>query len=99
MQRLAEDRMRQEWVTFKADDQKRWTNYTLSHDETYREIRADIEKITEHIAGLDDATQNQADLLQQTTDATEKSLQELMNWSHEFLSNFERVMGHSRPNK
>lgn len=99
MQRLAEDRMRQEWVTFKADDQKRWTNYTLSHDETYREIRADIEKITERIAALDDATQNQADLLQQTTDATEKSLQELMNWSHEFLSNFERVMGHSRPSK
>jgi chromosome segregation ATPase len=99
MQRLAEDRMRQEWVTFKADDQKRWTNYTLSHDETYREIRADIEKITERIAALDDATQNQADLLQQTTDATEKSLQELMNWSHEFLSNFERVMGHARPTK
>jgi len=99
MQRLAEDRMRQEWVTFKADDQKRWTNYTLSHDETYREIRADIEKINERIAALDDATQNQADLLQQTTEATEKSLQELMNWSHEFLSNFERVMGHSRPAK
>jgi chromosome segregation ATPase len=99
MQRLAEDRMRQEWVTFKADDQKRWTNYTLSHDETYREIRADIEKITERIAALDDANQNQADLLQQTTEATEKSLQELMNWSHELLSNFERVMGHSRTSK
>jgi len=99
MQRLAEDRMRQEWVTFKADDQKRWTNYTLSHDETYREIRADVEKINEQIAALDDANQNQADLLQQTTEATEKSLQELMNWSHELLSNFERVMGHSRSKK
>jgi chromosome segregation ATPase len=99
MQRLSEDRMRQEWVTFKADDQKRWTNYTLSHDETYREIRADIEKINERIAALDDANQNQADLLQQTTEATEKSLQELMNWSHELLSNFERVMGHSRTTK
>ena len=25
IQRLADDRIRQEWVTFKADDQKRWT--------------------------------------------------------------------------
>ena len=25
IQRLAEDRFRQEWVTFRADDQKRWT--------------------------------------------------------------------------
>ena len=29
MQRLVEERFRQEWVSFKADDQKRWTNYTL----------------------------------------------------------------------
>ena len=99
MQRLSEDRMRQEWVTFKADDQKRWTNYTLSHDETYREIRSDMEKMSEQLTTLDDATQNLADLLQQTTEATEKSLQELMNWSHEFLSNFERVMGHTRAKK
>jgi hypothetical protein len=40
-----------------------------------------------------------ADLLQQTTEATEKSLQELMNWSHELLSNFERVMGHTKAKK
>ena len=99
MQRLSEDRMRQEWVTFKADDQKRWTNYTLSHDETYREIRSDMEKMSEQLTTLDDATQNLADLLQQTTEATEKSLQDLMNWSHEFLSNFERVMGHTRAKK
>ena len=99
MQRLSEDRMRQEWVTFKADDQKRWTNYTLSHDETYREIRSDLEKMSNRMTSLDDLVQNQADLLQQTTEATEKSLQELMNWSHELLSNFERVMGHTRTKK
>jgi chromosome segregation ATPase len=33
IQRLSEDRFRQEWVTFKADDQKRWTNYTLTQEE------------------------------------------------------------------
>jgi chromosome segregation ATPase len=99
MQRLTEDRMRQEWITFKSDDQKRWTNYTLSQDENFREIRADLEKFTERIASLDDAAQNQADLLQQTTETTEKSLQELMNWAHAFLSDYERVMGRSRPNR
>ena len=34
MQRLNEDRFRQEWVTYKADDQKRWTNYTLLQEES-----------------------------------------------------------------
>ena len=33
IQRLSEERFRQEWVTFKADDQKRWTNYTLTQEE------------------------------------------------------------------
>src|SRR4030065_859950 len=38
IQRLAEDRFRQEWVTFKADDQKRWTNYTRNQEEPSDEM-------------------------------------------------------------
>jgi chromosome segregation ATPase len=37
MQRLVEDRFRQEWVAYKADDQKRWTNYNLSAEELQHE--------------------------------------------------------------
>ena len=33
MQRLADEKFRAEWTTFAADDQKRWTNYTLSQKE------------------------------------------------------------------
>ncbi len=40
IQRLAEERFRQEWVTFKADDQKRWTNYTLTLEEQRNETTA-----------------------------------------------------------
>lgn len=36
MQRLSEDRFRQEWNTYRAEDQKRWQNYTLSSDEAWR---------------------------------------------------------------
>ena len=45
MQRLAEDRFRQEWVTFKADDQKRWTSFTLSQDETHKDDLAGVGKL------------------------------------------------------
>lgn len=99
MQRLAEDRFRQEWITFKADDQKRWTNYSLSQDEITRDLRAQLAKISDRITALDDITQTLRDLLEQTTDATEKQMQELMNWAHEWLSSYERIMGHSRPNR
>jgi len=96
IQRLAEDRFRQEWVTFKADDQKRWTNYSLTQDEIFKDIRADLEKLDQRLTDLDDQTQTQQDLIQQTTETTETHLQELMNWAHEFLANYERIMGRSR---
>ena len=37
MQRLGEERFRQEWTTFKSDDQKRWVNYTLTQEEQVKE--------------------------------------------------------------
>ncbi len=99
MQRLAEDRFRQEWVTFKADDQKRWTNYTLTQDELNKDLHLELEKLNQRLAAMDDVTQSMQDLLQQTTEATETHLQELMNWAHEFLANYERIMGRTRPTR
>ncbi len=45
MQRLAEDRIRQEWVAFKADEQKRWTSHSLSQEESMRDLRKDMDKL------------------------------------------------------
>jgi len=99
MQRLAEDRLRQEWVTFKADDQKRWTGYTLSQDEGSKDVRRSVQKLEEHISALDESTQTLQDQLHQTADTTEQQLQELMNVAHEWLSAYERIMGHGKTTK
>ena len=96
MQRLAEDRLRQEWVTFKADDQKRWTGYGLSQDETMKNLQKVTAKIETRLTEFDDSFQTMQDQLHQTTDVTEHQMQELMNWAHEWLTASERVMGHTR---
>lgn len=96
MQRLGEERLRQEWVTFKADDQKRWTGYTLSSEESMRDLRKTVDKYEERITAIDDAHQTIQDQLHQTTDATEQQLQELMNVAHQWLTAYERIMGHVR---
>ncbi len=96
MQRLAEDRIRQEWVTFKADDQKRWTGFSLSQDEAFKELHKDLERMGERLISLDDAVQALHDQIEQTTDTTERQMEELMNWAHEWLTAYERIMGHSR---
>jgi len=94
MQRLAEDRLRQEWVSFKADDQKRWTGYSLSQEESMRELRKSLEQIEERITALDDLIQMLQDQLHQTADVTEQQLHEFMNVAHEWLTSYERIMGH-----
>jgi chromosome segregation ATPase len=96
MQRLSEDRLRQEWVTFKADDQKRWTGYTLSQDEGTKDLRRALLKLEERLPPLDDSIQTLQDQLHQTADAAEQQLQELMNVAHEWLSAYERIMGHGK---
>jgi len=99
MQRLAEDRLRQEWVTFKADDQKRWTGYTLSQDEGAKDVRRMVQKLEDRINPLDESFQTLQDQIHQTTDTTEQQLQELMNVAHEWLSAYERIMGHGKTTK
>ncbi|MCP4140758.1 MAG: hypothetical protein GY755_10790 [Chloroflexi bacterium] len=96
MQRLAEDRLRQEWVTFKADDQKRWTGYGLSQDETMKNLQKTMEKAEKRLTEFDDSFQAMQDQLHQTTDVTENQMQELMNWAHQWLTASERVMGHEK---
>jgi len=96
MQRLAEDRLRQEWVSFKTDDQKRWTGYSLSSEESFRDIRKEIQKTEVRITPLDDALQVLQDQIHQTTDTTEKELQELMNVVHEWMTSYQRIMGHGK---
>lgn len=99
IQRLAEDRFRQEWVTFKADDQKRWTNYSVTQDEVFKDIHASLEKLDTRITALDDQAQTQQDFIQQTSETTETHLQTLMNWTHEYLADYQRVLGRSRPTR
>ncbi len=96
MQRLAEDRIRQEWVAFKADEQKRWTGHALSQEESMRDFHKSLDKFEHRITALDDIAQTLQDQLNQTSDATEKQLQELMNVLHEWLTSYERIMGHGK---
>ncbi len=96
MQRLAEDRMRQEWVAFKADDQKRWTSYSLSSDAQYKELKSQLEKVADRITELADELQTQRDLFEQTSDVTEAQLQALMNWAHQWLETLSQLGGQNR---
>jgi len=96
IQRLSEERFRQEWVTFKADDQKRWTNYTLTQEEERGEIVRQYEKMSDRITHLEDTIQETQDLLHQVNEQTEKRLQGLLAVVHDWVTAYERSIGRLR---
>jgi chromosome segregation ATPase len=96
MQRLTEERFRQEWVTFKADDQKRWTNYTLTQEEQQRENNRQFEKMIERLVTLEDSTQEVRDMLQEVLQETHARLQVLRAAFNETAEEFERSFRHNR---
>jgi len=96
MQRLSEDRFRQEWVTFKADYQKRWTSYSLTQDEQSKDIHSEIIKLAERVSPVEDLAQTQKDIIQQTKEANEEYLHGLLAQIHELLSAYERIMGQTK---
>ncbi len=96
IQRLAEERFRQEWVTFKADDQKRWTNYTLTLEEQRGESKRQYEKLAERVTQLEDAIQEIQEAILQMNEQTGKRLQSLIAVVHEWVTNYERSTGRAR---
>ena len=96
IQRLSEDRFRQEWVTFKADDQKRWTNYTLIQEEQRGEIRRQFERLSDQVTQLDEGLQEAQDVMEQSNEQSGKRLQSLLAVVHEWVSNYEQIAGRPR---
>lgn len=93
MTRLTEDRFRQEWVAFKADDQKRWTNYSLVQEEQSREANRQFERYNERVVLLEDMAQELQDLVQQIREESQKRLQSLLSVAHEWVEQYDRVFG------
>ncbi len=90
IQRLGEERFRQEWTTFKSDDQKRWVNYTLSQEEQAKETNRKFERINERTTTLEEILQDLQDAVQQSNEQIETLLHNLLGVFREWVSTNER---------
>jgi len=91
MNRLSEERFRQEWVAFKAEDQKRWTNYTLTREEESREETRLLNQVNERLTKLEDNLQDAQDNLGQLTEEVKKLLNGLYGTSQEMIESFNQA--------
>ena len=93
MQRLSEERFRQEWNTFKADDQKRWTNYMLSHDEQQSDTNRRLERMKDRVTLIEDSLQELQDLFGEFNEFSWKHFQAILEAVRNLTADHERLQG------
>ena len=91
VQRLNEDRFRQEWTTYKSDDQKRWSNYTLGQDEQHREMNRSLESLRDRIANLEDRLLDLQDRDQQIGKEDIKRMTTMLNTLRDSIDSYNNV--------
>ena len=90
MQRLAEERFRQEWAAFLADDQKRWTTHMLLRDEQWREHDRLTAKEQERLDNLDEQMSEALDTLRHMQAVDANRLQSLLTLLREMMAEYDQ---------
>jgi chromosome segregation ATPase len=89
VQRLAEERFRQDWASFLADDQKRWTTHMLLRDEQWREHDRIYSKHVERTSEYDEQIAELAALVRQVQAVDATRMQTLLNVVRELAAEYD----------
>lgn len=92
LQRLNDDRYRQEWTNFKSDDVKRWTNYMLAQEEQTRETTQEFANMTKQIQEMDDLTALMRDDLDNLSRETVRHIQTILVAFQESIQNIAPIV-------
>ncbi len=91
VQRLNEDRFRQEWTTYKSDDQKRWSNYIIAQDEQHREMTRGIESLSSQLSTLTEAFEVVQENSQELGRIDIKRMQIMLNSLRESIDTYTNI--------
>ncbi len=89
VQRLSEERFRQDWASFLADDQKRWTTHMLLRDEQWREHDRLSGKQAERVSEYEEQIAEMATTLRQVQALDASRMQTLLNVVREIAADYD----------
>lgn len=90
--RLDSDRVHQEWSTFLADDQKRWTAHDLTRQDEWQEHDRQDKKNLERLAHLDEQVTESLELLRALQETDRLRLEAMANLLREWLARVEQPL-------
>jgi len=75
VQRLNDERFRQEWASFKSDDIKRWANYMLTYEEQNRDTKQEMGDLSRQLEELRDISVHNQDAIEALNRETVRHVQ------------------------
>jgi chromosome segregation ATPase len=91
MQRLSEDRGKQDWANFLAEDQKRWSTHKLTQDERWREHDRVHEKLARQIDDMRQILERSSDWIENMSATDRKRVMGLLALIREWVEESENT--------
>jgi chromosome segregation ATPase len=89
MQRLSQDRFQQEWTSFQADDQKRWSTHKLTQDEHWREHARIHDRLQEQVEALRQDVDQSKQEFEAVVSAIDRRVRSLLVLASDWVENLE----------
>ena len=99
MYRILEERLRQDWAVFKADEQKRWSNYSLIFGEKEGDFLNEFEKTKNRLTDLEDHTREIQEVFLMVSTELQKGMQGLMQMVNNWIQTFDEIRSSSKTEK
>lgn len=90
IQRLNEERLRQDWAAFVADEQKRWATHMLLRDEQWREHDRLSARQAERVEALAQQVAALQDLLRQSQGAEAERMKKILALARDMAADYEQ---------
>jgi chromosome segregation ATPase len=89
--RLMDDKFRKEWLTFKTDMEKRWSNVSLIMEDKQEGLGEKFQKINERIVEIEDNTTEMQEVLVLMSREIQKGMQGLMAMVNGWMDAFGQI--------
>jgi hypothetical protein len=99
MYRILEERLRQDWSVFKADEQKRWSNYSLIFGEKEGDFLNQFENTKNRLTDLEDNTREIQEVFLMVSTELQKGMQGLMQMVNNWIQTFDEIRSYSKSEK
>jgi DNA repair exonuclease SbcCD ATPase subunit len=89
--RLLDEKFRQEWTTYKADSEKKWSNISVVFDEKQVSLGEQLDKIKERVLLVEDSTHEMQEVLILMSREIQKGMQGLTNMVNGWMDAFGEI--------